>query len=206
MIGHLHCDSNPSGRQACLGLTPELKVYSANDSAPQFRPVSLTRHTSKALGPRLPPTSIPAIGDLRFCDPTLKRFSSSRRFSPLHSSPSLAALQSCAVFSRTSHHGSPRYVRYLHLYPEFQSPFLLQLSPSAPAHFCPQDRADNLLRADHFPETKGSLDNGESQSDSQTDFDLPPLTTTTERKLMAKVDWHIVPCLCILYLLAFLDR
>lgn len=23
---------------------------------------------------------------------------------------------------------------------------------------------------------------------------------------MAKVDWHIVPCLCILYLLAFLDR
>ncbi|EAW12537.1 putative MFS transporter [Aspergillus clavatus NRRL 1] len=36
--------------------------------------------------------------------------------------------------------------------------------------------------------------------------DLPPLTTTTERKLMAKVDWHIVPCLCVMYLLAFLDR
>ncbi|KAL5362759.1 major facilitator superfamily domain-containing protein [Aspergillus floccosus] len=36
--------------------------------------------------------------------------------------------------------------------------------------------------------------------------DLPPLTKTTERKLMAKVDWHIVPCLCIMYLLAFLDR
>ncbi|PWY85734.1 putative MFS transporter [Aspergillus sclerotioniger CBS 115572] len=35
---------------------------------------------------------------------------------------------------------------------------------------------------------------------------LPPLTTTTERKLMAKIDWHIVPCLCVLYLLAFLDR
>ncbi|GKZ18658.1 hypothetical protein AbraIFM66951_007678 [Aspergillus brasiliensis] len=36
--------------------------------------------------------------------------------------------------------------------------------------------------------------------------ELPPLTTTTERKLMAKIDWHIVPCLCVLYLLAFLDR
>ncbi|PYH89534.1 putative MFS transporter [Aspergillus ellipticus CBS 707.79] len=36
--------------------------------------------------------------------------------------------------------------------------------------------------------------------------DLPPLTTTTERRLMAKIDWHIVPCLCVLYLLAFLDR
>lgn len=35
---------------------------------------------------------------------------------------------------------------------------------------------------------------------------LPPLTNTTERKLMAKIDWHILPCLCVLYLLAFLDR
>lgn len=23
---------------------------------------------------------------------------------------------------------------------------------------------------------------------------------------MAKIDWHIVPCLCVMYLLAFLDR
>ncbi|KAL3476124.1 Peroxin-3-domain-containing protein [Aspergillus californicus] len=38
------------------------------------------------------------------------------------------------------------------------------------------------------------------------DNDLPLLTNTTERKLMAKVDWHVVPCLCIMYLLAFLDR
>ncbi|KAL4912500.1 putative MFS transporter [Aspergillus aurantiobrunneus] len=36
--------------------------------------------------------------------------------------------------------------------------------------------------------------------------DFPLLTTTTERKLMAKIDWHVVPCLCIMYLLAFLDR
>jgi hypothetical protein len=36
--------------------------------------------------------------------------------------------------------------------------------------------------------------------------DVPRLTTTTERKLMAKIDWHILPVLCVLYLLAFLDR
>lgn len=29
---------------------------------------------------------------------------------------------------------------------------------------------------------------------------------TTERKLLAKIDLHVVPFLCILYLLAFLDR
>jgi hypothetical protein len=54
-------------------------------------------------------------------------------------------------------------------------------------------------------EIKEPFDNGESQASSQTD-ELPPLTTTTERKLMAKVDWHILPAICILYLLAFLDR
>lgn len=29
---------------------------------------------------------------------------------------------------------------------------------------------------------------------------------TTERKLMSKIDWHILPFIIILYLLAFLDR
>lgn len=48
-------------------------------------------------------------------------------------------------------------------------------------------------------------DKGESQIQMSSP-DLPPLTTTTERKLMAKVDWHVVPCLCVMYLLAFLDR
>ncbi|KAI5309745.1 hypothetical protein KEM55_002511, partial [Ascosphaera atra] len=38
------------------------------------------------------------------------------------------------------------------------------------------------------------------------DGDLPVLHTTTERKLMLKVDWHLLPPLVILYLLAFLDR
>lgn len=29
---------------------------------------------------------------------------------------------------------------------------------------------------------------------------------TTEKKLMARIDWHILPFVIILYLLAFLDR
>jgi hypothetical protein len=29
---------------------------------------------------------------------------------------------------------------------------------------------------------------------------------TTDRKLMSKIDFHVIPFLCILYLLAFLDR
>lgn len=29
---------------------------------------------------------------------------------------------------------------------------------------------------------------------------------TTERKLMARIDWHILPFISLLYLLAFLDR
>lgn len=29
---------------------------------------------------------------------------------------------------------------------------------------------------------------------------------TTERKLITKIDLHVVPFLCIMYLLAFLDR
>lgn len=52
-------------------------------------------------------------------------------------------------------------------------------------------------------------DNGESyspQGSESPDPELPPLTTTSERRLMAKIDWHILPCLCVLYLLAFLDR
>ena len=42
-----------------------------------------------------------------------------------------------------------------------------------------------------------SLDRGQTEA---------KLTTTTERKLLAKIDLHILPVLCILYLLAFLDR
>lgn len=61
-------------------------------------------------------------------------------------------------------------------------------------------------RAESPRYSKEHIDAAESQVSSHTDGDLPPLTTTTARKLQAKVDWHILPCLCILYLLAFLDR
>lgn len=37
-------------------------------------------------------------------------------------------------------------------------------------------------------------------------FLAPALFSTTERKLMAKIDWRVVPVLTIMYLLAFLDR
>jgi hypothetical protein len=36
--------------------------------------------------------------------------------------------------------------------------------------------------------------------------DAPSLTTTTERRLLAKIDWHLLPMLSVIYLLAFLDR
>ena len=49
-------------------------------------------------------------------------------------------------------------------------------------------------------------DKAESQVQATSPPDLPPLTTTSERRLMAKIDWHVVPILCVMYLLAFLDR
>lgn len=48
---------------------------------------------------------------------------------------------------------------------------------------------------------------GEQQNyDSTTDSEVPQREKISERKLMAKIDLHLLPCLCILYLLAFLDR
>jgi len=38
------------------------------------------------------------------------------------------------------------------------------------------------------------------------DLHVPALSATTEAKLMRKIDLRVVPCLCVLYLLAFLDR
>ncbi|CCU77063.1 pantothenate transporter liz1/MFS transporter,putative [Blumeria hordei DH14] len=44
--------------------------------------------------------------------------------------------------------------------------------------------------------------------DAHTNSDLQSLPTanTAEKKLLLKIDLHILPCLCILYALAFLDR
>ena len=59
---------------------------------------------------------------------------------------------------------------------------------------------------EHIPDDKGESQVQMSSPGSPASPDLPPLTTTTERKLMAKVDWHVIPILCVMYLLAFLDR
>jgi hypothetical protein len=55
-----------------------------------------------------------------------------------------------------------------------------------------------------------------SRESSFTDVKLPSGSQTCnsdidtsgvdEAKLMRKIDWHVLPCICIMYLLAFLDR
>lgn len=35
---------------------------------------------------------------------------------------------------------------------------------------------------------------------------MPELRGTTERKLIAKIDWRLMPSITIMYLLAFIDR
>ena len=40
--------------------------------------------------------------------------------------------------------------------------------------------------------------------DDDLHVECPP--HTTERKLVTRIDFHVIPFLCILYLLAFLDR
>ncbi len=52
---------------------------------------------------------------------------------------------------------------------------------------------------------------GKNSSEYSTKNELDDLQVvcpphTTEKKLMAKIDWRVMPALCILYLLAFLDR
>ncbi len=38
------------------------------------------------------------------------------------------------------------------------------------------------------------------------DLGVPCPPGTTERALVNKIDWRVIPFLCIMYLLAFLDR
>lgn len=66
------------------------------------------------------------------------------------------------------------------------------------------------LRADRASlssaELKSTVNGDQQNDDSQTDSEASPVQQISERKLMAKIDLHLLPCLCILYLLAFLDR
>jgi MFS family permease len=49
----------------------------------------------------------------------------------------------------------------------------------------------------HYPHQEAEVDD---------DLHVPCPPHTTERRLVNKIDWHVIPFLCILYLLAFLDR
>lgn len=48
----------------------------------------------------------------------------------------------------------------------------------------------------------GSLEQDLEQRQHDADIQCPP--STTERRLMTKIDFHVVPFLCVMYLLAFL--
>lgn len=66
-----------------------------------------------------------------------------------------------------------------------------------------QDQSASLEKAEaQYPYLADQ--NGEFEFDDDLHVQCPP--HTTERKLIAKIDWHVLPYLCILYLLAFLDR
>lgn len=69
---------------------------------------------------------------------------------------------------------------------------------SQPSRLC-----KNLTIIGNDPDTHGK---GKPETDIESPIDIPQLTTTTERRLMAKVDLHVLPFLCVLYLMAFLDR
>jgi len=57
---------------------------------------------------------------------------------------------------------------------------------------------------DPVPEYNHTQDEMGLEYDDGTPIPCPP--HTTERKLVAKIDLHVIPFLCIMYLLAFLDR
>jgi hypothetical protein len=53
----------------------------------------------------------------------------------------------------------------------------------------------------------GWVEDGYPRTDRvDDDLNVPCPPHTTERRLVNKIDWHVLPYLCIMYLLAFLDR
>jgi hypothetical protein len=56
---------------------------------------------------------------------------------------------------------------------------------------------------EHVPKGK-SFNPGLSDIGENEEAQVP--AHITERKLMAKIDLRVMPCLCILYVLTFLDR
>ena len=68
----------------------------------------------------------------------------------------------------------------------------------------PTSSLDNEQYAQNYPGTNGY--DQEYATDRDSDLDVSCPSHTTERKLVTRIDWHVIPFLCILYLLAFLDR
>lgn len=72
----------------------------------------------------------------------------------------------------------------------------------------PTSSLDNGNYPQNYPGATDDSYGGRHGDDVPYDDDLhvqcPP--HTTERKLVRRIDLHVVPFLCILYLLAFLDR
>ncbi|KAJ3486621.1 hypothetical protein NLG97_g6576 [Lecanicillium saksenae] len=56
--------------------------------------------------------------------------------------------------------------------------------------------------------SNGSLDGSHDNAvlEASPVEDIPVPAGTTERRILTKIDFHVVPFLCIMYLLAFLDR
>lgn len=66
----------------------------------------------------------------------------------------------------------------------------------------PSEAADHLDAEKSHPQVL-------TQNDSvlhDDGLEVPSLQHTTEKKLLAKIDFAVIPCLSVLYLLAFLDR
>lgn len=75
------------------------------------------------------------------------------------------------------------------------------------------DTVDDLIllicmAKEHLESSPDAIDRYTHAQDGGYDDDLPVSCPphTTDRRLVNKIDWRVLPWLCILYLLAFLDR
>lgn len=66
--------------------------------------------------------------------------------------------------------------------------------------------ASSLDNSQHYQNYPGATEAGYPTQGVDDDLHVSCPPHTTERKLVARIDLHVIPFLCILYLLAFLDR
>lgn len=83
--------------------------------------------------------------------------------------------------------------------------------PKTKLHLHQQDTEKSSDLGSQFYDAEAEAESESPDADADADavaVALPALTLTgtTERRLMAKIDWHLIPILSVLYLLAFLDR